>query len=114
MVNVKVSFYETVSGRSPVEDFLYSCSQDIQADFFDAIALLSAGETIQMPLSRNLSNIFRGLHELRLKDRTGQFRFLYLIKTGDGIFVIHGFKKKTQRLPQKELELVLKRIKEIS
>ena len=112
-MGVKVRFYETASGRSPAGEFLHTCSKDIQADFFDAIALLSAGETIQMPLSRNLSNVYRGLHELRLKDRTGQYRFLYLIKTGDAIFLIHGFKKKTQQLPQKELELVLKRIKEI-
>lgn len=66
-----------------------------------------------MPLSRNLSGIHLGLHELRLKDRAGQVRIFYFIKRGDAIYLLHAFNKKTQELPRKEIDLVLKRIKEI-
>ena len=66
-----------------------------------------------MPLSRNLSSVHRGLHELRLKDRNGIYRFFYFIKKADAIYFIHAFKKKTQELPQKEIDVVLKRIKEV-
>lgn len=76
--------------------------------------MLEAGENLAMPLNRNLSSIYKGLNELRLKDRTGAYRFLYFIKKADGIYFIHAFKKKTQELPQKEIEVVLKRLKEIS
>lgn len=108
-----VKFYETSSGRSPVETFLESCSAEIKADFVDALALLAAGKTLAMPLSRNLFSVRLGLHELRLKDKSGIYRFFYFYKNRDGIYFLHAFKKKTQELPKKELETVLKRLKEV-
>ena len=66
-----------------------------------------------MPISRNLSSIHRGLHELRLKDRSGVYRFFYFIKKADGLYFLHAFKKKTQELPRKEIEVVLKRLNEV-
>ncbi len=77
---MKVKYYFTSSGRSPVEELLRELSQELKDDFLDAIILLEQGENLSMPFSRNLSSIFRGLHELRLKDRSGAFRFFYFIK----------------------------------
>jgi phage-related protein len=110
---MKVKFYLKTSGRSPVEEFLADCSQELRADFFDAVSLLAAGQTLSMPLSRNLSGIHHGLHELRLKDRAGQVRIFYFIKKGEAIYLVHAFKKKTQELPKKEIELALKRLSEV-
>jgi len=72
-----------------------------------------AGQGLTMPLSRNLSSVYPGLHELRFKDRSGQVRVFYFVKRGDAIYLLHAFRKKTQELPRNEIELVLKRIKEI-
>ncbi len=110
---MKVKFYLKASGRSPVEEFLNDCSTDIRSDFFDAITLLVSGQNLAMPLSRNLASIRSGLHELRLKDRNGHIRIFYFLKKGEAIYMLHAFKKKTQELPKNEVELVLKRIKEI-
>lgn len=110
---MRVKFYLTASGRSPVEEFLQELSKDLQSDFFDAVNKLSAGETLSMPLSRNLSSIAGGLHELRLKDRSGQVRFFYFVKRGDAIYMLHAFRKKTQEIPGRELDVIRKRIKEI-
>jgi phage-related protein len=110
---MKVKYYLTSSNRSPVEEFLTDLSQDIKGDFLDAIILLGEGQNLSMPLSRNLSSIYKGLHELRLKDRTGAYRFFYFIKKADGIYFVHAFKKKSQELPQKEIDVVLKRLKEV-
>lgn len=110
---MKVKFYLTGSGRSPIEEFLCQCSNDVRADFLDAISLLEQGVVLEMPVSRNLANIHNGLHELRLKDRSGQVRFIYYVKRGDAIYVVHAFKKKTQALPQKEIDLIRKRIREV-
>jgi phage-related protein len=109
---MKIKFYLSFSGRSPVEDFLEKLSQEMRAEFLDSLVLLEEGQSLSMPLSRNLSSIYKGLHELRLKDRTGAYRFFYFIKKADGIYFVHAFKKKTQELPQKEIDLVLKRLKE--
>lgn len=110
---MKVRFYLKTSGRSPVEEFLAECSSEIREDFLDAANLLVSGQNLTMPVSRNLANIHRGLHELRLKDRNGQVRIFYFIKKGDAIYMLHAFKKKTQELPKVEIEMALKRIKEI-
>ena len=112
-LNTKVRFYLKSSGRSPVEEFLTECSEDIRSDFFDAMALLSSGQMLSMPVSRNLASIHSGLHELRLKDRSGQVRVFYFFKKNDGIYLLHAIKKKTQELPRHEIETVLKRIKEV-
>lgn len=60
-----------------------------------------------------MSSIYKGLYELRLKDASGQYRFFYFIKRGEAIYMLHAIKKKTQELPKREVEIVLKRIKEV-
>lgn len=79
-LNVKIKFYLKASGRSPVEEFIQECSSELKADFFDAVMLLTNGHNLSMPLSRSLASIHSGLHELRLKDRSGQVRVFYYIK----------------------------------
>lgn len=101
---MKIRFYETTSGRSPVETFLYECSKAVQGEFLDAISLLEQGKVLSMPLSRNLSSIHHGLHELRFKDRGGQVRFFYFIKRGDAIYMLPAMKKKTQTIPKEDTE----------
>jgi phage-related protein len=96
-----------------VEEFLQSLDVGLKSEFFDALFLLEEGKNLPMPLSRNLSSIEKGLHKLRLKDRTGAFRFFYFIKKGDAIVFLHAFKKKSQELPLKEIAIVRKRIKEV-
>lgn len=110
---MKVKYFLTSSGRSPVEEFLAGLSQEAKSDYLDAVILLEEGQNLSMPLSRNLSSIHKGLHELRLKDRTGAYRFFYFIKKADGIYFVHAFKKKSQELPQKEIDVVLKRLREV-
>lgn len=110
---MQIKFYLTSSERSPVEEFLETLSSDMKGEFFDAVALLTEGKTLEMPLSRNLSNICRGLHELRFKDRAGEVRIFYFIKKGDAIYVLHAMRKKTQTIPEKDRELILKRIREV-
>jgi phage-related protein len=110
---MKVKHYHTSSDRDVILAFLMTCTQQIRDDYFDAIALLEAGNILAMPLSRNLFSIHLGLHELRLKDAGGQFRFFYYIKKKTAIFVVHAFKKKKEELPPKEIELALRRIREV-
>ena len=110
---MKVRFYRTSSGRSPVEEFLQLLPESTRLEVIDAIVLLDSGKTLSMPLSRNLSNIRIGLHELRFRDKAGQVRVIYFIKKGESIYLIHAFRKKTQEIPRKEMDIILKRIREI-
>lgn len=110
---MRVKFYTTVSGRSPVEEFLKEQSSEIRTAFVEAVNLLVIGKLLSMPQSRNLSNICTGLHELRLKDRSGQVRIFYFIKKGDAIYMLHAFRKKSRELPGKEIETALRRLGEV-
>lgn len=110
---MKILFYKTTSGRSPIEEFLHECSQGVQGEFFDAYSLLEQGKVLSMPLSRNLSTIHRGLNELRFKDRGGQIRFFYFIKVGDAIYMVHAMKKKRQDISKEDIDLILRRLKEL-
>jgi len=110
---MRVKFYLTGSGRSPVEEFLKILPEAARQEFFDAVSLLAQGKVLTMPLSRNLSSIKSGLHELRFRDKAGQIRVFYFIKRNDGIYLLHAFRKKTQEIPSKELDIIIKRIREV-
>lgn len=110
---MKVKYYLSGADRNPVEEFLNEQSHEIRSDFVDAINLLAGGQTLKMPASRNLSGIYPGLHELRLKDRAGRARIFYFIKKGDAIYLLHAIRKKTREIPQRDRELIIKRIKEV-
>lgn len=110
---MKVVYYRAASGRVPVREFLDTLSPEVQAHFINSVVRLEDGEQLEMPLSRNLSAIHKGLHELRLKDFRGIYRIFYYIKVGDMIYMLHAFKKKSQQLLRKEIETALKRIREV-
>ena len=87
--------------------------EDVRGDLADAFARLDEGHKLSMPLSFPMPSIGRGVHELRLKDRSGIYRVFYWIAGINRIFVLHGFKKKTNKTPSKNMELAKKRMKEI-
>ena len=87
--------------------------EEIRGDLADALARLDAGLMLSMPLSRPMPSIGRGVHELRLKDRSGAYRVVYALVQRGAVHVLHAFKKKTQGTPLKNLELARKRLKEI-
>lgn len=78
-----------------------------------AFALLdrmkSIGPNLGMPFTRSLNN---GLFEVRAKGEEGIGRVLFCTRIGRRIIVLHCFVKKTQKTPQKEIEIALTRLKE--
>jgi phage-related protein len=110
---MKIRYYQTPGGRSPVEDFLHGLPVATRLEVADALLLLEGGQTPGMPLSRSLAGIRPGLHELRFRDKAGQVRVIYYLKKGEAIYLVHAFRKKTQTLPKRELDVILKRLKEI-
>lgn len=86
---------------------------DVRSDLADAIARLEEGHTLSMPLSRPMPSIGKGVHELRLRDRSGIYRIIYFLAGKGIIHLLHGFSKKTQQTPIQNIELAKKRLKEI-
>ena len=103
-------FYETKDGRKPVEEFIESLDQDTQDKFIIKQQLLQDfGPQLRYPHTDHLGE---GIFELRFKGKEGQIRVLFFFFYGKKIIFTHGFLKKTQKAPRKEIELAEARRKD--
>lgn len=85
---------------------------DMRARFHHIVQLIEEFglEQVREPHVRHL----RGeLWEMRLKGRDGISRALYVTAVGERVVVVRVFVKKTRTTPGREIELALKRAKEI-
>ena len=62
---------------------------------------------------RPMQTIGRGVREIRIRDRSGAFRVIYLATLADRVVVLHAFQKKTQRTTKRELDLAAKRLHDV-
>jgi len=94
-----------------VQDWISAMPVGIRADYARlANLLMEFGADIRLPHSRAMG---RGLFELRAKGKEGIARILYCMQVGKRIVILHGFIKKTQETPRKELDIALRRMKEV-
>ncbi len=87
--------------------------EEVRGDLADALARLDIGLMLSMPLSRPMPSIGRGVHELRLRDRSGAYRVVYALVRRGTVHVLHAFKKTTRDTPAKNLEVAAKRLMEV-
>jgi phage-related protein len=52
------------------------------------------------------------LFEIRIKDKSNIHRILYFTYTGRRFVLLHGFTKKTEKTPVREIEIAVKRMEE--
>jgi phage-related protein len=64
-----------------------------------------------MPVCRSLG---KGLYEIRSDLTKGRIARVIFCVTGQRMVLLHGFVKKTQKTPKKDLDLALKRMKEVT
>lgn len=57
-------------------------------------------------------NIGVGVYELRIHV-LGEWRILYVAKRPEAIYVLHAFQKKTQKTRHEDIELAIRRYKQI-
>jgi len=96
-----VVFYRDEHGGSPVREFLQSLDDEARASIGWAIEQLRVRNVrAGMPLVRHLEG---DLWELRRESRTNIYRLLYFFFRGRRIVFVHGFQKKTQQTPRREI-----------
>jgi phage-related protein len=110
---LRVRFYLTPKGRSPVWGFITSLPEPVRLEVVDALNLLDAGKVFGLPFGRSLAEIAPGLHELRFRDRAGPVRVVYFMRRREAIYILHAFRKKSRVIPHREIELIKKRLGEI-
>ena len=72
--------------------------------------MLVYGPNLGMPYTRAMGN---GLFEIRAHGREGIGRIFYCTIVERKIVMLHGFIKKTEKTPAKELAMALRRMKEV-
>jgi len=99
-------FYRSKMGAEPVREWLWELPPDDRRVVGFEIATVEFGWPLGMPLCRSLGG---GLWEVRIRLNRGRIaRVIFFVSDGHMI-LLHGFEKKSQKIPQFELELALKR-----
>jgi len=107
-----IEYYKTTSGNSPVKEFIDSLSPESKAKYIFIADLLEAyGIGVKEPYVKPLTGK-RKLFEIRIKDKNNIHRILYFAVTGRKFVVLHGFTKKTEKTPAKEIEIAVSRMEE--
>jgi phage-related protein len=102
-----VKFYKDSSGSEPVRSWLLSLDKPIKAIIGEDISKVQFRWPLGMPLVRCLGE---GLHELRSHIPNGIIRILFMV-INKTMVLLHGFIKKTQKLPIIELKIAKERAK---
>ena len=102
----KIFFYRTAAGREPVRDWLKQIDPASRKQIGEDLYTLQLGWPIGMPLVRKLEP---SLWELRSHISNGIVRIMFTEKK-KALVLLHGFIKKSQKLPAAELALAKRRL----
>jgi len=86
---------------------------DIQASFLRIARLIESEglHRVREPYVRHLEG---PVWEMRMKGRDGIARAAYVTATGQRVVVVHVFSKKTQKTPRRDIEMALRRAREVT
>lgn len=103
-----IDYYKDAQGNEPVKEFLNSLSITARVKVMKLIDFLTErGVLLKEPYTRQVRGKIR---ELRVKDMQGAVRILYFTYTGRRFILLHGFIKKTEKTPDREIEIAEKRM----
>lgn len=107
---LEVYFYATDSGNEPVREWLKGLTKEDKKTIGYDIKTVQYGYPVGMPLTRVLKGT--NLEEVRCKISNGIARIIFCVEDNT-IILLHAFIKKTQKTPQKDLDVAIKRYKEL-
>ena len=106
---LQVVFYQSENNKEPVREWLKSLSQGEKKLIGEAIKTVQFSYSVGMPLVRKMSP---DLWEVRINLSNKIARVLFTIKN-QKMILLHGFIKKSQKTPNKELEIAEIRLKNL-
>lgn len=101
-------FYRTEGGREPVREWLQGLNAADRKIIGGDISDVEFSWPIGMPLVRSLG---QGIWEVRSSLSSGRIARVLFYVESDYMVLLHGFMKKTQKTPQQEIDLAIKRMK---
>ena len=114
MVEIKklpAAFYCTAAGNEPVREWLKALDDADRRIVGQDIATAEYGWPVGMPVCRSLG---KGLYEIRSDISHGRITRVIFCVADEQMVLLHSFIKKTQKTPKADLDLALKRKKEVT
>lgn len=93
-----------------IQKAIMSWTPELVAHYLHITRLMQLyGPNLGMPHTRAMG---KGLFEIRIKSLRGIARVFYCTNANKQIIILHGYIKKTQKTPAKELMIAYRRLKE--
>jgi phage-related protein len=99
-------FYRSAGGREPVREWLKGLDAEDRKLIGEDIKDVEFSWPIGMPLVRPMG---RGLWEVRSSLARGRIARVLFCVEEKSLVLLHGFIKKTEKTPQREIDLALRR-----
>jgi phage-related protein len=104
-------FFCSANGVEPVKDWLKTLDREDCRIIGSDIKDVEFSFPIGLPLCRRLSG-YKDLWEVRSKITRGKIARVIFYISNSEMILLHGFVKKSQKTPKKEIDLAIKRQKE--
>lgn len=103
----KIIYYTTANAQNPTRKFIESLSEKQQRKIIRILTYIEEyGLVTAIPHAKKLTGT--PLWEIRILGQDN-IRIFYVIMEKDAIIVLHGFIKKSQKTPSRELEIAIVR-----
>ena len=106
-IRLNVVFYKTESGTEPVRRWLKSLPRTSKKTIGEDIKTVQFGWPLGMPLVEKIEPY---LWEVRTRMPDGIARVLFTVD-GHRMILLHGFVKKTRKIPRREIDTARARLK---
>ena len=104
----KVIYYEDNNGRKHVKEFIGSFDEKTRGKILARIEFLGGHwHELRRPI---VDKIDKDLYELRVEFAWNNVRIIYAYMFKDYIVLLHGFRKKTDRIPENDKSKAKKRM----
>jgi len=104
---MKVTFFRTASSRSPVLEYIQNLTKPERARVLEAL------EQVEQRGLEAVRVEFRQIDGKLWEIKVGSHRVFYVIIERDEMVLLHAYKKQGRRLPIKERDVAIRRMKEL-
>jgi len=103
----QVVYYLTPQSKNPVKEFIDSLSDKQKSKIFRIFSLIEEyGLCLAIPHIKKITGT--PLWEIRILGRDN-IRIIYVSVKNNRVLVLNGFVKKSQKIPEKEINIAMKR-----
>ncbi len=107
-MKINIYYYRSSSGREIIYDYIESLDKDTENEI--NAFLRKFRDDYRFRQSPYCKKLTKDIFEIRIKVKDC-YRILYAFLHQDTVVLLHIFKKKTNKIPKKDLKLAISRLK---